>query len=179
MLLKPLELLHHSGLSSGAGGAAVTVGPSAKKFAQALHELLNELAMAMARDGEGATKLVVIRVAGAVNDAQARIAAMSVANSPLFKCAVHGGDPNWGRILCALGKSAARVDQDRATVAIGGVKVFVKGTPRKYDLKAVVAHLAGATVEIDADLGLGKGRFTAYTCDFSREYITINADYHT
>ena len=166
-------------MASGASGAAVTAGATAKKFAQALHELLNELAMAMARDGEGATKLVVIRVAGAVNDAQARIAAMSVANSPLFKCAVHGGDPNWGRILCALGKSAAKVDQDRATVAIGGVKVFVKGNAQKYDLKAVEAHLAGTTVEVDANLALGKGRFTAYTCDFSREYITINADYHT
>ena len=166
-------------MASGASGATVAAGATTKKFAQALHELLNELAMAMARDGEGATKLVVIRVSGAVNDAQARIAALSVANSPLFKCAVHGGDPNWGRILCALGKSSAKVDQDRATVSLGGVKVFVKGTPQKYDLKAVETHLAGTTVEVDANLALGKGQFTAYTCDFSREYITINADYHT
>ncbi len=118
-------------------------------------------------------------VRGARSDAEAAIAAKSVANSPLFKCAVHGGDPNWGRIACALGKSSAKVDPARLSIAIGGVKVFSKGTGTKFDLKKVQQHLAGKEIKVQCDLGLGRGQFTAVTCDLSREYITINADYHT
>ena len=167
-------------LASGASGAVVKAGSAdEQRFAAALAEVLRELAMAMARDGEGATKLISIRVKGAAGDADARLAAMSVANSPLFKCAVHGGDPNWGRILCALGKSAAKVVAEKTVVKIGGVTVFAKGRPKAFDVHKVEAHLKGQTVAVEADLGLGKGDFTAYTCDFSREYIAINADYHT
>ncbi len=167
-------------MASGASGVRVVRGrPEFRKFAAALGEVCQELARSVARDGEGATKLIEIHVTGARHDVDARVAAKSVANSPLFKCAVHGGDPNWGRILCALGKSCAKVDARKTVVKIGGQTVFSRGRPVKYDLTAVEGHLRGETVVVEASLGLGKGCFTAYTCDFSREYIAINADYHT
>jgi glutamate N-acetyltransferase/amino-acid N-acetyltransferase len=167
-------------LASGASGAKVRAGSGGwRRFAGALEALCRDLAMAMARDGEGATKLILVEVTGAATARQAEIAAKSVANSPLFKCAVHGGDPNWGRVLAALGKSAARVDAARTTVKIGGATVYARGRPRESALHAVQKHLAGDTVLVQADLHLGRGRFTAYTCDFSRQYVAINADYHT
>jgi glutamate N-acetyltransferase/amino-acid N-acetyltransferase len=149
------------------------------KFQAALSEVCYELARSVVVDGEGATKLVEIAVSGAHSDAEAKIAAKSVADSPLFKCAIHGGDPNWGRIAAALGKSAAKIDPDKLKIEIGGVTIFAAGTGQKFDLPEVQAHLAGKEVKVACDLGLGKGRFTALTCDLSHEYITINADYHT
>ena len=133
----------------------------------------------MVLDGEGATKLVEIDVRGARSDAEAKIAAKSVANSPLVKTAVHGGDPNWGRIAAALGKSSAKVVAEKLRIRIGGVVVFSRGMGRAFDLQAVEKHMGGKEVRIDCDIGLGKGRFRAMTCDLSREYVTINADYHT
>ena len=149
------------------------------KFAAALTEVCQALARAVVADGEGATKVVDVAVCGAKNDVDAAIAARSVANSPLFKCAVHGGDPNWGRIACALGKSSAKVDQQKLSISIGGVKVFSRGGGTKFDMKKVEKHLKGKEIKVDCDLGLGGGKFTAITCDLSREYIAINADYHT
>jgi len=168
-------------LASGAAGNKPLKGGSADygKFQSALSEVCYELARSVVVDGEGATKLVEIAVCGARSDAEAKIAAKSVADSPLFKCAIHGGDPNWGRIAAALGKSAAKVDPDKLKIKIGGVTIFARGTGRKFDLAKVEAHLAGKEVKVACDLGLGKGGFTALTCDLSREYITINADYHT
>ena len=168
-------------LASGKAGSK-TVPPGSqdyKHFVGLLAEVCGALARAVVADGEGATKVVDIAVRGARTDADAAIAAKSVANSPLFKCAVHGGDPNWGRIACALGKSSAKIDQAKLSISIGGVKVFSKGTGTKFDLKKVQQHLAGKEVKVLCELGLGKGQFTAVTCDLSREYITINADYHT
>jgi len=167
-------------MASGKAGRAIKAGSADyRRFAAALSEVLTALAMAMARDGEGATRLIRVNVAGARTAGEAKVAAMSVANSPLVKTAVHGGDPNWGRIVMALGKSAAKVVPGKLSVKIGGVSVFARGRPRPFDVKAVEKHLAGDPVVIDAGLGVGKSRFTAYTCDLSREYITINADYHT
>ncbi|MCE5279792.1 MAG: bifunctional glutamate N-acetyltransferase/amino-acid acetyltransferase ArgJ [Planctomycetaceae bacterium] len=148
-------------------------------FAAAVFRLCNQLARAVARDGEGATKLIEITVRGAATDADAMIAAKSVANSPLLKCAAHGGDPNWGRIAAALGKSPARVVPEKLSIRLGGMLVFRRGMGTKFDVKKAADHMSGDPVLIDADLGLGKGAFTAVTCDFSREYIAINADYHT
>jgi len=167
--------------ASGAAGNRTLAAGSAdyRKFAAALAEVCGELARAVVADGEGATKLVRIAVRGARSDNEAEIAAKSVANSPLFKCAVHGGDPNWGRIAAALGKSAAKIDPQRLVIRIGGVTIFARGTGRKFDLAKVETHLKGAEVDVACELGLGKGRFTAITCDLSREYIAINADYHT
>jgi len=164
------------------GQASKRIRPSSadeRKFAAALSEVCLALTKAMARDGEGATKLIRIRVTGARSPADAKTAAKAVANSPLVKCAVHGADPNWGRIVVAVGKSRAKVKPEKLSVTIGGVAVFAAGMPRKASAAALAKHLAGDTVTIDVNLGLGKGQFTAYTCDLSREYISINADYHT
>jgi len=165
--------------SGAAGNKTVTGGAAYETFAAALREVCDALARAVVADGEGATKVVDVVVRSARNDADAKLAAKSVADSPLFKCAVHGGDPNWGRIACALGKSAAKVDPATLTISIGGVKVFHKGGGTKFDVKKVEQHLAGKAITIVCDLGLGKGEFTAITCDFSHDYVTINADYHT
>jgi len=150
-----------------------------RKFAAALGEVCGELARAIASDGEGATKLIKVEVKGAQNDRQAEIAAKSVANSPLFKCAVHGCDPNWGRIAMALGKSNAKVVADKLSIRIGPNLIFHRGTPTKFNARTVSKYLAASEVDITCDLRISKGRFTALTCDLSREYITINADYHT
>jgi glutamate N-acetyltransferase / amino-acid N-acetyltransferase len=150
-----------------------------KKFCKALSEVLGKLARAAAADGEGATKLITVTVAGARTATDAKIAAKSVANSPLVKCAIHGGDPNWGRVASSLGKSAAKVDPQKLVIKIGGLTVFARGGGVNSNLKEVQRHLQGKEVKILADLGLGKGKYTALTCDLSREYVTINADYHT
>jgi len=168
-------------LASGlAGNRQITRGGSAyAKFVGALTGVCGRLARAVAADGEGATKLIEIAVRGARNAADAEAAAKSVANSPLVKCAVHGGDPNWGRIAAALGKSTARVAPQKLAIRIGGVKVFARGRGLRFDLKKVEKHLVGKTVRVACDLGLGSGQYTALTCDFSRKYVEINADYHT
>jgi glutamate N-acetyltransferase/amino-acid N-acetyltransferase len=154
-----------------------------KKFRKALQEVCHELAWQIAADGEGATRVVRVRIGRAGSDADARAAAMSVANSPLVKTAIHGADPNWGRIAMALGKSPAKVQAETLTIKIGSaeklVKVFARGRGCKFDEKTASKLLAGPEVVIDCDLGLGKGKFQALTCDLSREYISINADYTT
>ena len=168
-------------MASGKAGNKLisSAGADFKAFATALAEVCGELARSVVVDGEGATKLVEIAVSGARSDQDARIAGKSVADSPLFKCAIHGGDPNWGRIAAALGKSSAKVDPAKLVIKIGGVTIFARGTGRKFDLGKVEKHLAGKTVHVQCDLGLGSGQMTALTCDLSREYIAINADYHT
>ncbi len=165
--------------SGAAGNTTITGGADAARFVNLLTEVCGELAEMIARDGEGATKLVRITVRGARTNGDARTAAKAIADSPLMKCAVHGGDPNWGRVLMAAGKSRAVVDQDRATCKIGPVTVMRRGTSCRYDTAAAEAHMAGDTVQIDLNLNLGTGRYTALTCDLSREYVAINADYHT
>ncbi len=168
-------------LASGlAGNRPVTFGSTGfRKFLAALSDVCGRLARAVAADGEGATKLIEVTVAGARSAGEAEIAAKSIANSPLFKCAVHGEDPNWGRIAVALGKSSAKVDPNKLTIRIGGVTVFSRGSPAAFDTSVLRRHLKGKTVTVDCNLHLGKGRYTAFTCDLSREYVTINADYPT
>jgi len=166
--------------SAASGARAIRSGTADwRKFAAALAEVCAELARAVALDGEGATKLIEVHVRGARSGAEAELAAKSIADSPLVKTAVHGGDPNWGRIAMAVGKSAAKVVLEKLRIRVGGVTVCSAGTGRRFDRKKVARHLGGSEVRIDCDLGLGKGRFTALTCDLSREYIAINADYHT
>ena len=165
--------------SGAAANHPITGGADADRLRGALQEVCGALAESIVRDGEGATKLVRVTVRGAASDRDARLAARTIAESPLFKCAVHGGDPNWGRILAAAGRSSARVDQDRASCKLGGITVMRRGTSCPFDLKAVQAHMAGTEILVDLDLRLGSGRFTVLTCDLSREYIAINADYHT
>ncbi|MDY7010791.1 MAG: bifunctional glutamate N-acetyltransferase/amino-acid acetyltransferase ArgJ [Planctomycetota bacterium] len=167
-------------LASGLAGTKIQSGSSAhRKFAGALVEVCRKLAVAMARDGEGATKLIQITVKSAATKADAVAASKSVANSPLVKCAVHGADPNWGRIVMAVGNSTANVDPAKISVTIGDIKTYANGLPRNFSHRAVREHLKGDTVFIEVSLGMGREKFTAYTCDLSGAYVKINADYHT
>jgi glutamate N-acetyltransferase/amino-acid N-acetyltransferase len=176
-------------LASGAAGVEVR-GADLPAFTAALTETCVELAKQIARDGEGATLLVEIRVTGAVDEDQAHVVADSIARSPLVKTAVHGGDPNWGRVLCAAGYSGAAIDPDKLSLTFGpaigpgehdspAVQVVAHGLPTSYDERAAAATLLGDPVLITLDLGLGDARATVWTCDFSAEYVEINAHYTT
>lgn len=158
-----------------ANGAAGTVDATA--FREALHAVALELVLMIAADGEGASKVIVVQVTGGRDDAQAKLVAKSIVNSPLVKTAVHGADPNWGRIVMAIGKcdDEDEIDPDRVRVGIGGVEMY----PATADLAAAEAHMAGDHVVITADLGVADGAFTAYGCDLTDGYIRINADYTT
>jgi glutamate N-acetyltransferase/amino-acid N-acetyltransferase len=144
-----------------------------------LEAVCQSLAEQIVADGEGAGRVMEIVVTGAPTPEQARQAAFAIANSPLVKCAVHGGDPNWGRILSAAGYSGAELDESKTAVSIGGVTVFAEGGPLKENREAAAEKLLQPRVTIGLDLGLGTGRFTALGCDLSKDYITINAEYHT
>jgi glutamate N-acetyltransferase/amino-acid N-acetyltransferase len=161
-----------------ANGAA---GPVAQaRLAKALEEVMGELAVAIAADGEGARKLVKIEVQGARNEAQAETLARAIANSPLVKTAIAGGDPNWGRILSAAGASAASFDPARASVILNGVTVCRRGVAADFDEEALGRSLASARqVDLRLLLGAGRARVRFYTCDLTEEYIRINASYRT
>jgi glutamate N-acetyltransferase/amino-acid N-acetyltransferase len=167
--------------ASGAAGnkPLTTRSGGYKAFLRALRAVCTDLAEQIAADGEGATKLLRVRVRGAAGAADAEAAAKAIADSPLVKCAVHGGDPNWGRIAAAAGKSAARVNADKLTIRIGAETVFARGRAPAFDARRVGRHLAGREVEIECNLNLGRGEYTALGCDLSAEYVRINAEYHT
>jgi len=158
-----------------ANGAAGAVAPAA--FEAALHDVALRLVLMIAADGEGASKVIEVRVSGARDDAQAKLVAKAIVNSPLVKTAVHGADPNWGRIVMAIGKcdDQTDIDADRVRVGIGGVEMY----PATADLAAAEEHMAGDRVVLTADLGIADGAFTAYGCDLTDGYIRINADYTT
>jgi len=163
-----------------AGGDTIQEGSSrAALFQQALDEVCVHLAKAIARDGEGATRRIEVIVRGAASEAEARQAARTIAASPLVKTAVHGADPNWGRILAAAGRSNVELDPDTCYIEIGGVCVYKGGTPFPFEKKEVSDYLRNDEVIIVVDLNLGEGEATAWGCDLSREYVTINADYTT
>ncbi len=158
----------------------IVSGPNLKKFHAAFLEVCDSLARQIARDGEGATKLVTVIVTGAANDADAKRAAFAIANSPLCKTAIHGGDPNWGRFVSAAGYSGAKMNPDKALCKVGPIAVFKNGQPTNADLSQVEAVMKNELLTISVDLGTsGRASHRVYTCDLSREYITINADYHT
>ena len=162
------------------GGSGVPVrGADSVEFLRGLTEVCVELAVAIAADGEGATKLVQVRVAGARSRNDARLAARTIVSSNLVKTALHGADPNWGRILAAAGRSGASLDQRRASVHIAGHSVFEHGRPCAIDAAALRAALEQRFIEIELDLGLGADSATAWGCDMSAEYVRINADYTT
>ena len=157
-----------------------TAGAELAQFSKALYEVCDSLARQIARDGEGATKLVRVFVTGAASAADAKRAAEAIANSPLDKTAIHGGDPNWGRFVSAAGYSGARMIVEKSRCKIGPIVVFRNGCPTAADLSKVQAIMQRQELDITVDLGTG-GRHAhrMYTCDLSREYIRINADYHT
>jgi len=166
--------------NGAAGNAPVALGSaSAEALEACLLDVARDLARQIARDGEGATKLITVRVTGGTDDAEARLAARSVAGSSLVKSAIHGGDPNWGRIVCALGYSGADLAIDRLDLAIAGLTVFTRGAGVRVDLDAVRAAFEQPEIEIHAELGLGDGASEAWGCDLSEEYVRINADYTT
>jgi len=166
-------------LASGASGAAITSSADRKKFTAALREVCQSLAYQIAADGEGATKVVIIRISKAKDDFTARTIARAIANSPLVKCAMHGNDPNWGRIVSAAGMCGVAFDPSRATLKLQGTTVFRNGTPVSFDPEKVSKDLAASEVTVDLTCGGGTAETTLWTCDLSKEYVTINADYHT
>jgi glutamate N-acetyltransferase/amino-acid N-acetyltransferase len=154
--------------------------PAAQTFEGALHNVMLDLAHQVVRDGEGATKFVTVRVAGADSDADARKVALAIANSPLVKTALAGEDPNWGRIVMAVGKSGATADRDRLTIRFGDLVVAENGwVAPGYREADGASYMKRAEIEIGVDLGLGSGASTVWTCDLTHQYITINADYRS
>ena len=168
-------------LASGlAGNEPIRQGTAAAtRFQDALDMVCLHLAKAIAGDGEGATRLVEVTVRGAVSLDDARRAARTIVSSNLTKCAVHGADPNWGRIAAAAGRSGALMDQARLDVAVGDIMLMRNGQPLSYDAKAASATLAKESVSIAVDLHLGLAEATAWGCDMSEEYVTFNSDYTT
>lgn len=163
--------------ATGASGVAVAGHDG---FAQALHGVMKELAHLVVRDGEGATKFVEIRVTGAVDNAEAKIHALSIANSPLVKTAIAGEDPNWGRVVMAVGKSGAAADRDRLSIRFGDVEVAKEGwRSEDYSEEAAAAHMKDDHIVVGVDIGMGDGKSTVWTCDLTHGYITINADYRS
>jgi glutamate N-acetyltransferase/amino-acid N-acetyltransferase len=166
--------------NGAAGNPPVALGtPESDALEGAVLEVARRLARKIAEDGEGATKLITVRIEGAPDDGQARLAARSVASSSLVKTAIHGGDPNWGRIVCALGYSGSELAIDTLTVKVAGVTVFDKGAGVEADLDRVRAAFQQPEIEVFASLGMGEGSAEAWGCDLSEEYVRINADYTT
>jgi glutamate N-acetyltransferase/amino-acid N-acetyltransferase len=151
-----------------------------RQFARGLEALMDRLARMLIVDGEGATKLVTISVRGAASRRDATVAARSVANSPLVKTAINGQDPNWGRIMMALGKASARVEQARVSIAFGDETIVERGMLREgVRLEKIHEVMTQAEYAITIDLGLGSGEDRVVTCDLSEEYVRINAKYTT
>ncbi len=166
-------------LCAATGASGVDVSESAG-FTQALHGVMLNLAHQVVRDGEGATKFVEIRVSGAASDTDARMVGLAIANSPLVKTAIAGEDPNWGRIVMAVGKSGATADRDRLTIRFGDILVAENGwVSERYTEEDGAAYMKKQDLTISVDLGIGGGLGTVWTCDLTHGYISINADYRS
>jgi glutamate N-acetyltransferase / amino-acid N-acetyltransferase len=166
-------------MASGGSGVAIDE-ESYPSLLEALTAVSRELAIGIVRGGEGATKLITVTVHDARTGDEARQVARTIANSPLVKTAVHGADPNWGRILSSAGRSGVRFDVDHATVRVGGVLLFEHGRPHDSAAPAAAEHLKTADVRIDVSLGSGGGASaTIWGCDLSAEYVRINGEYRT
>ena len=163
--------------ATGASGVDVT---DSAGFTQALRGVMLDLAHQVVRDGEGATKFVEIRVSGAASDAEARTVGLSIANSPLVKTAIAGEDPNWGRIVMAVGKSGAQANRDKLTIRFGDIVVAENGwVSSEYSEDLGAEYMKQQNLAINVDLGIGGGLGTVWTCDLTHGYITINADYRS
>ena len=169
-------------LASGVTDRPAIDKPSGKrfdKFLAGLYEISMSLSRQIAADGEGATKLVKVRVTGAKKHKDAVAAARSIAESPLVKTAMFGNDPNWGRIICALGYSEAKVDENKVSMALCGRRMLAKGTPVPFDEAELSEMMKAKEIDLEVDLGLGKGEALILTCDFSYDYVKVNAEYTT
>ena len=166
-------------MASGASGVEIT-DPADPALIEPLRAVAGHLAREIVRGGEGATKLVTVRVTGAVSLGDARLAARTICNSPLVKTAIHGGDPNWGRLIAAAGRSGAHFALDHASVRIGDIDLFVNGVPFDERTDAAATVLQQKQMVITVNLGTGGSHeATMWTCDFSAEYVKINAEYRT
>ena len=163
-----------------ATGASGIDASESDAFSDALYRVMLNLAHQVVQDGEGATKFVEIVVTGAATDEDAKIHAMAIANSPLIKTAIAGQDPNWGRVVMAIGKSGAAADRDRLSIRFGDIEVAKDGwRSPNYSEEAAASHMKGQNIVIGVDLGIGKGKSTVWTCDLTHGYIDINADYRS
>ena len=167
-------------LMAATGASGVTISAHDVEFRDALHQLMLDLAHQVVRDGEGASKFVEVRVTGAVNNQDAKIHAMAIANSPLVKTALAGEDPNWGRIVMAIGKSGAAAERDRLTIHFGDIMVAENGwVSPSYSEELGARYMQKQDLVIAVDLALGEAQATVWTCDLTHQYITINADYRS
>ncbi len=167
-------------LLAATGGSKVAVTKDTTEFKAGLHSVMRDLAHQVVRDGEGASKFVEIEVIGAQNEIDAKTHAFAIANSPLVKTALAGSDPNWGRIVMAIGKSGALADRDRIKIWFGDILVATDGfVAPSYTENDGATYMQKAELRIRVDIGLGAGRFTAWTCDLTHQYVSINADYRS
>ncbi|MGI3899022.1 MAG: bifunctional glutamate N-acetyltransferase/amino-acid acetyltransferase ArgJ [Janthinobacterium lividum] len=175
-------MLFTTGGAAERGAPAITDAgdPRLSGFVAALDRVLLDLAHQVVRDGEGARKFVSVTVEGAESDAAAKRIALSIANSPLVKTAVAGEDANWGRVVMAVGKAGEAADRDRLAIWFGPIRVAVDGLrDPAYDEAATTAYMRGQAIDIRADIGLGSGRATVWTCDLTKLYVEINGDYRS
>jgi len=172
-----MVLLMANGL---AGGEPMSEGSErADVFQQALEQVCIYLAKWVARDGEGATRLIEVTVDGAVSLAEARLAARAVVSSSLVKAAIHGADPNWGRVMAAVGRSGVEVEESKLDLYIGEIPVVKAGSPLPFTKRGIIQRLKGKEVSLSLNLNLGSGKATVWGCDLSEEYVTINSRYMT
>ncbi len=169
-------------LANGAAGNQLidsTQHPDYSAFLALLTACAQDLAKMIARDGEGATKFLEVRVVGAASQADAKLAAMAIAKSPLVKTAFFGQDPNWGRIVCAAGYSGAELAADRVNLEIGGIRLVEAGLNCNVPLEALAPTMSQREISMTIDLAVGQAEATVWTCDLSYEYVKINGEYHT
>ena len=170
-------------IATGAAGTPPVAGaddPRLAEFRAALDAVMQDLAKQIVRDGEGASKFITISVAGAPDDRLAHRIAMAIANAPLVKTAIAGEDANWGRIVMAVGKAGANVDQSKIGIAIGGIRIAAGGARiEDYDETPIAAHMQGDMIDIEVSVGTGAGTARVWTCDLTHGYISINADYRS
>ncbi len=167
-------------LVAATGASNVEVDAQSHPFSEALHGVMLALAHQVVRDGEGATKFVEITVSGAETNSDAHVHAMAIANSPLVKTAVAGEDPNWGRVVMAIGKSGAKADRDRLEIRFGPHLVATEGwVSPTYQESDGASYMRNQDLQVSVDLGLGSASATVWTCDLTHGYITINADYRS
>ncbi|HEX7594230.1 MAG TPA: bifunctional glutamate N-acetyltransferase/amino-acid acetyltransferase ArgJ [Anaerolineae bacterium] len=166
-------------LANGASGFEVRTTQHVAEFTDALTQVCTDLAKQLVRDGEGVTKFVEIDITGARDESEAVRVAKSIANSPLTKTALYGGDANWGRVVAAAGYSGVAVEPSKMKLWFGDVNVFANGMPTDFDEADSTRAIAGKDISIRLDLGMGSASATVWTCDLSHDYVTINGKYRT
>jgi glutamate N-acetyltransferase / amino-acid N-acetyltransferase len=173
-------LLFATGATGKVAGLRSAGDARLKGFAKALDQVCHDLALQVAKDGEGAEKLIEITLSGAENNKAAHTIAMSIANSPLVKTAIAGEDANWGRIVMAIGKAGEKAIRDKVKIKIGGIQVAKNGMKDgSYKEADIMPHMKGRHIVIEADVGVGKGKATVWTCDLTHRYIDINGSYRS